>query len=139
MRRHTSSCWPIILLLVARLIVGEFAHAMPGGGEMAHAVAADKAQPHEPACPDNADKTAGVKQSTPSADPPGRTVNADHGASHDTDCCKTAACECLCAHITAIATPSLTVSSALLDQSRVPASADGLMLNRLSALFRPPA
>jgi len=133
-RRHTLQRWSIVLLLVARLIIGEFAHAMPHNVAAGHADAVVAAQSHEPPCPDHTGKTAGARQP---ADSVGPTAAADNGAPHDTDCCNTAACKCV--HISAIATPSLAVNFAFLDQSGVPVFADGLMQDRLSALFRPPA
>lgn len=135
-RRHVLQRWSIVLLLVTRLILGEFAHGMPHHGETAPADLTVAAQPQEAPCPDHAGQPAGGKQS---ADSVGPTANAHHGASHHTDCCNTAACKCLCVHIAAIATPSLAVELAFLAQSRVAVSADGLLQDRLSALFRPPA
>lgn len=125
----------MVLLLVARLIIGEFAHAMPHDGETVHANTATAAQSHERPCPDHSGK-AETKQS---ADADGATANADHGASHDSDCCKTAGCQCLCVHISVIAMPSFGLNVVLLDQSRAPVSADGLLQDRLSVLLRPPA
>jgi hypothetical protein len=135
-RRHVLSRWSIVLLLLTRLVLGEFAHGMPHHGDSAYADPVVATEPHELPCPDHAGEPAGITQSADSAVP---TVSAHHGASHETDCCKTAACKCLCAHMSAVATPSLAVSFVLLDQSRVPGSAGGLMQGRLSVLFRPPA
>lgn len=126
----------MILLLVGRLVIGEFAHAMPHSGELAHSDAAVATQSQDSPCPDHAGKAADVKQS---ADSVGPAASAHVNASNDTDCCKTTGCKCLCVHISAIAVPSIGLNVVLLDQSRVPVSADGLMQDRLSALFRPPA
>lgn len=126
----------MILLLLARLTIGEFAHAMPESGDAVHSDLAAAAQPHEPPCPDHTGKPAKAQQS---ADSVGPAANAHHGASHDTDCCKTAGCKCACVHISAIAMSSFGLSVVLLDQSRVPVSAVGLMQDRLSVLLRPPA
>lgn len=125
----------MILLLVARLIMGEFAHAMPHDHKPVAADSAVVAQGQEAPCPDHAGKSAHAMQSVDSEP----IAKVHSGASHDTDCCKTAGCQCLCVHISAIAMPFLGLNVVLLDQSRVPVSADGLIQDRLSALFRPPA
>lgn len=129
----------MVLLLVARLILGNFggesAYAMPHSGETVQANSAAQAQAHEP-CPDHSNKAVEVMQAAHSEGP---TAAAHHGESHDTDCCKTAGCQSLCAHIAAVTMSSFDLNVVLRDQSRSPVSADGLMQDRLSELFRPPA
>jgi hypothetical protein len=127
-RRHFFQRWSIILLLVMRLIAGEFAHAMPHHMESHDAPSA--AIPATAPCPDHAGKMPQVDVSVASA--------PQHG-SGDADCCNTAACKCLCVHITAMVTPPPTMNCAAFVQLRVPLFADGLLLYRPSALFRPPA
>lgn len=133
----------MVLLLVGRLIFGnfggnfggEFAHAMPDDSQAASPNSAAQVQAHEP-CPDHSSKAVEVMQTADSDDP---AVAAHQGASHDTDCCKTAGCQSLCAHIAVVAMHSFDLNVVLRDHSGSPVAADGLMQDRLSELFRPPA
>jgi len=126
----------MILLFLARLVAGESAHAMSQHGEAGRGESAAVAQSNEPLCPDHTSTTGDAKHSP---DAPPSAAGSHHGAAHDPDCCKTVACQCLCVHMSAIVTPSLTSNLALLDQGGVPVPAAGLIQNRLSAVFRPPA
>ena len=123
----------MILLFLARLVVGESAHAMSHHGEAGRGESAAVAQSSEPSCPDHAGTTG-----KHSGEAPQPEAGPHHGTAHDPDCCKTVACQCLCVHMSAIVTPSLTTNLALLDQDGVPVPA-GLIQNRLSPVFRPPA
>lgn len=71
-RRPSFPCWLFIVTILARLVLGEFAHAMP--------------QPAEPATQECSNHV------TP--DP----VTPSHDSS---DCCKSTQCECACIHGTA--------------------------------------
>jgi hypothetical protein len=127
----------MILLFLVRLVAGESAHAMSHHGEAGRGESAAVAQSsNEPSCPDHAGTTGDTRHS---GDAPNSEPGSHHGAAHDPDCCKTVACQCLCVHMSAIVTPSLAANLALLDQGGVPVPAAGLIQNRLSAVFRPPA
>lgn len=119
----------IALLLVGRLIMGEFAHGMAHDMTLHSEGAASTAETQP--CPDHA---AGEDRSMPAGD------IADHGdASHDLSCCESGSCECACVHVSAIANPSLAVELVVIDGSGDSALADGRLLGRPFALFRPPA
>lgn len=116
--------WTVILLLVTRLVIGEFAHAGAHGGEGEGATqptqemsaCADHMSHHTPA------SDAGEKNSEPA----------------EKDCCKGGGCECPCLHTPAMQ-PVVSMSVVTTSQTLIPASSYGAALNPLSGLFRPPA
>ena len=133
-RRTLLQRWSIILLMVMRLLIGESAHAMPNEG-VHHAAASAAA---EAPCPDHADNPGAVD---PAASPVASVV-PHHGPGDDTgddNCCSAEACKCLCVHVIPMVTPPPAMNCAAIVQLRAPLFADGLMLQRASALFRPPA
>jgi hypothetical protein len=123
----------MVLLLLARLVLGEFAHSMP---QDRAATADSAAHLRQSACPDHASKPAGAKQGSGSA----LITKAGHSAAHDSHCCKSGVCQCPCVHISAMASPAPFVALVLLEHNGfVPASVEGLIQDRPGSLFRPPA
>lgn len=131
--------WAAVLLLVSRLIFGEVTHAMPqpdapAAGAVALAgqeVAGQEVASQEvDECPDHS--------------PEGESLTTQSDDSHDShdatqDCCETGDCKCPCMHVPAAATAPPDMDLANLHQNQVIRRADGVAVNRLSVLFRPPA
>lgn len=136
--RYSLQRWSIVVLLIMRLILGEFAHAMPHPSERADPDSAGAAQQQEQPCPDHADMSNVARPSAESMDVTAEvhTGGASHG--HDVDCCKTT-CNCPCLHISAIETPALVMNLVILGQRSIPFAAIGHLPDRISLLFRPPA
>lgn len=129
--------WSIVVLLVMRLIMGEFAHAMPHQDASAGTDAPAVADGQELPCPDHADPDQTRKSHTDQLSSESG-VKTHTGDSHDTNCCE-AACACPCLHLSALALLAAPVSVAVLDQPRFPAAVLGHLPDRISLLLRPPA
>jgi len=108
-RAASLNRWAVLILLVTRLVLGEFAHAHDG----AHAAASVTAQ-ESSHCHDDA------KQ-------PGKS-----------NCCKTGGCECPCPFGTAV-TRDVTFFLALATESLAGDSFLPATPDRPFTLFRPPA
>jgi hypothetical protein len=115
------------LLLLSRLVLGEFAHAMPA--------------PHVPAGPEvvaadsqNADCPQHEAASGEGTHPSGSHLSTE--AHHD--CCKPGTCQCPCAHVPA-AIASFVATSVHVDHGRILNLVKGFACDRLWSLFRPPA
>lgn len=125
MRKIVLQRWALIFLLVSRLIIGELGHAMPmTHGSMTHETS-------------HAQEVA-VVQSDAAACSDHELANTNDTADTQ-ECCKTGECECPCLHVPCAALEAITVGRADLEQQPPTAGAQGLMLQRLSGLFRPPA
>jgi hypothetical protein len=137
-RRHFLQRWSVILMLVSRLIFGELAHSTPHDMHMPAdaAVASESALSVLP-CAEHAGVEQGAAESQPVAD----SMSCAHtDANHDdAGCCDTVACKCPCAHVAALAMPSLTTHPMLIDHGRVPALVARVAQQRPFELFRPPA
>jgi hypothetical protein len=118
--------WVVMILLVTRLVLGDFVHAHDGIGDHA-AAAADVADPSH--CLDHAKHPGNPSQSD--------TNHSDSGTSTP-DCCKAAKCACPCLHTPAVASVS-SPTLAHMTGSRAVALAFGDTPNRPFKLFRPPA
>lgn len=131
--RFFSPHMAMVLLVVTRLMLGEFAYSMPHASED---VVTDQAaaQSQDAPCPDHADKSA----TDSSADSDLTAAKHHAGAGHDGSCCKTT-CFCACLHLSAIVTPCSVENVGMLDQYRRPVLAIGPMQDRVSVLLRPPA
>jgi hypothetical protein len=128
--------WSIVLLLIARLVLGEFAYSMPHQADSSHANAAPavtQAQQEMP-CPDHVTTAANSESPTASED---LTSKPHHPASHE-HCCKTG-CDCACLHLSGLAMPSATLNVVAPEDHPLPAPAFGHTPDRISLLFRPPA
>jgi len=130
--RRILQHWSIVLLLIARLVLGEFAHAMPHQNESDVSAAA---QVQAVPCPDHGAKPGEGHRSMDSGE---ATAKAHDAGSHDTNCCKTA-CNCPCLHLSTMAMPSAIVNVAAADQRGFPTDALGHTPDRITLLFRPPA
>jgi hypothetical protein len=125
--------WAVVFLMLSRLIVGEFAHAMPHSGAPANMPASEAAAlvgESSAACPDHENAGSPSPQSS----------EQSHGVhSEDEDCCKANGCECPCVHLPPAAGDPSVIAVAKTDSHRVSEPALGAAARRLSALFRPPA
>ena len=113
----TAQRLTLVLLLVSRLALGEFASAMPdhGAAHFDHAASAQTSGDHsspDEACPDQASE-------------------------HDESCCKSA-CSCPCLHFSALATTPLA-AQAQLDEVRPHMPVAGATSGHIGRLLRPPA
>jgi len=126
-RRSPVQFWFVICLLVVRLVLGEFAHAMPHQAEAPNtAVNSGEAA----ACPQHAhaaDDRASQMDQQSQSEKPGQTK----------DCCKAGGC--LCLHASAIVASSSVIASTSLDRSTAIICTLGLVQRRIDRLFRPPA
>jgi hypothetical protein len=136
--------WALIFLLVSRLVIGELGHAMPVshsmdmGQDMTHhhqmpvempAAASDPA-----ACPEH--EHGASEHSTAHH---GGDQAADEQTSSEQDCCKSGECECPCLHLPCAALDALVLNPIATPQLRTPPRAAGLVSQRPTGLFRPPA
>jgi hypothetical protein len=113
-RRTVFKRWAVAILLVTRLVLGEFVHAHDGG-HLATGAAGEVAVAQGSAdCHDGA------------------------GQASEPECCKTGGCECPCLFATAIASGAAFALDAT-TESRTTWRAAGAPLNQPFALFRPPA
>jgi hypothetical protein len=119
-RKLVLQRWALIFLLVSRLVIGELGHAMP----MTHG-------------PSHAHEIAAVQSD--SADCADHEVASAKDTATSQECCKTGECECPCLHVPCAALDAITVGPADLEGQPLTPDAQGLMLQRLSGLFRPPA
>jgi hypothetical protein len=110
-RRTFFKYWMVAILLVTRLVLGEFVHAHDGG----HVAASEAAVAQESAqCHDDA------KQSS------------------EPECCNTGGCECPCLFATALAAGT-TLALQVTTETRTAGRFAGAPSNQLFTLFRPPA
>jgi hypothetical protein len=108
-RRAVFNRWAVAVLLVTRLVLGEFVHAHDvGHPASAAAVAQESTDCH------------------------------DAAQTSEPECCKTGGCECPCLFATAIASGAALVLEAT-TESRTTECTSGALLNQPFALFRPPA
>jgi hypothetical protein len=119
-RKIVLQRWALIFLLVSRLVIGELGHAMPMTHGPSHAQEIAAAQSDSADCADH--EVASAKDTAPSQ-----------------ECCKTGECECPCLHVPCAVLDAITVGPADLDGQPLTPGVQGLMLQRLSGLFRPPA
>lgn len=135
--RHFFQRWSIVLLVVMRLILGEFAYSMPhdsaAAGDQTQAQSHDTAQSNDSGCPDH----AGAPGTHPSTDSTA-VDETHHGTAHDASCCKTS-CYCPCLHLSAIVTGVGVANLGLFHQQQPPAPAFGHTPERAFLLLRPPA
>jgi hypothetical protein len=127
--------WSIVLLVLARLVLGEFAHAMPHEEPSNdwQVAAAEHAQ--ELPCPDHAGTSDSSESPTDSED---LTSKSHDPASHSTHCCQNS-CDCACLHLSALAISNVTAGVATTEQHLIPAAQLGHTPDRIFLLFRPPA
>jgi hypothetical protein len=134
-QRHPFQHLSILLLLIARLVLGELAHAVPQQNESTTGDTPAAAHSEEVPCPDHAASKSDAPEVLTDR---GEATAKPHGAeSHDTNCCENA-CDCACLHLSALTMPA-TVSVAALDELLVGAAALGHTPDRIFLLFRPPA
>ncbi|MBL8271304.1 MAG: CopL family metal-binding regulatory protein [Steroidobacter sp.] len=126
--------WSLIFLLVARLVIGELGHAMPMNGMSAD----EHASMAVTAVADCAEHEAGAMQ-MPSAHHGGDSIDANGDATGEADCCKSGDCECPCLHVPCAALDAPAFSPIATTLLRLPNGADGLISQRPSRVFRPPA
>lgn len=124
--------WAVIFLLMSKLILGEFAHAMPHMAEpattMNEVVMSASASHDSPPCGDHALSGSESGQSQDSS-------SDDHAAK---SCCNGGECACPCLHSPA-ATASVPLTMQRAHDDEVGFLIDGVACHRLSGLFRPPA
>lgn len=134
MQNRALQHWSIVLLLIARLVLGELAHAMPHTSAGSHEQEPVATEAQEAPCPDHAEEPSEAPISTDSADTTGETHGND---SHDSHCCQNS-CDCACLHLSPLAVSTVAVNSSL-QEHLVPTDALGQTPHRSSRLFRPPA
>ncbi|MBM0105718.1 CopL family metal-binding regulatory protein [Steroidobacter sp. S1-65] len=121
---------------MTRLVMGELGHAMPVEGALTapgHAMATgvnDPAQCHDANESGNASAQAHHGEHSQNY--------AGHSAGEQ-DCCETGECECPCLHVPCAALEAMAVGSIGATVPRILHGADGVISQRPSSLFRPPA
>jgi hypothetical protein len=124
--------WAVIFLLVSKLILGQFTHAMPHMAEPA--IAMNEVVTSVPASHDNPPCGSHVQAGSEL----GQSQETSGDAHAAKSCCEGGECACPCLHSPAAnAAVSFTMQSAHDDQAAV--LVEGAAWHRLSALFRPPA
>jgi hypothetical protein len=127
--------WVVIFLLVSKLILGEFTHAMP---QMAHEMGSSatmnevvtlaSASHDSPPCENH------VQSGTESGQPQDSS-SGDHAAKN---CCKGGECACPCLHSPA-APSAVPFVMHLTHDNQLSPLVQGATWHRQSGLFRPPA
>lgn len=136
--------WALIFMLVSRLVIGELGHAMPVahsmdmGAQAHHQMAAltSTELPSDVTDPAACAEHEGSKSQAPAAHP---TDDSADSSSSEQDCCKSGACECPCLHVPCAALDALVLNPIATTLLRTPPAAAGLISQRPSGLFRPPA
>lgn len=126
--------WAVIFLLVSKLILGEFTHAMPHMAQdmgqsatMMNEIVAS-ASHDSPPCGSHGQTGSESGQSQDSS-------SDDHAAK---SCCKGGECACPCLH-TPAATAAVSLAMQPTHDDQVGVLIEGATWHRLSGLFRPPA
>lgn len=133
--RHSLHRWSIVVLLIARLVLGEFANAMPRHADLGEIEAGVAAQTDSMPCPDHAASSPASEAPTDFAD----LADKPHDSTvHETHCCN-GACDCACVHASALAMPAAAVNMVALEKHLASAAALGHTPHRTFLLFRPPA
>lgn len=127
--------WSIVVLIIARLVLGEFAHAMPHHEKSEHSGLPAVAQTQEVPCPDHEDAPDATQRSTDTGEHEGGVQSDD---SHTLHCCNST-CDCPCLHLSALASPAVTFRAAPVHESFVSSPTIGQAPGRIDRLFRPPA
>ena len=138
-RRVPFILWSVVVLLVVRLVLGEFAHALPHhtGEEasVADLAAADSAATVD--CPDHANSKQDEEHPAETKSD-SHTIDESSSKQHGAECCETT-CDCACVHITPVAgfLPSTTLG--MLDSTNIAGPSVRPSRPVLSGIFRPPA
>jgi hypothetical protein len=133
--------WALIFMLVSRLVIGELGHAMPvAHGDMAIDMSAQAHHQMSAQLPSNVTDPAACPDHEGSQPPAAHHAgdSADSSASEQ-DCCKSGACECPCLHVPCAVLDALVLNPIPATMLRTPQGAEGLVSQRPSGLFRPPA
>ena len=123
------------MLLIARLVLGEFANAMPHHADLSEGEAGMATQAEGTPCPDHAASSATSKAPADFEDVASQPLDS---TPHQTHCCK-GECDCACVHASALAMPSAAVNIVALEKHLISAAALGHTPHRIFLLFRPPA
>jgi hypothetical protein len=127
-RRLVFQRWAMTLLLLSRLVLGEFAHAVP----VSHA-------PAEPEVVAAGSQNADCPQHEAAGGAGSESSDIESSADPHHDCCKSGACQCPCMHAPAALVASFVATSVHVDHGRIMTRANGFACDRLWLLFRPPA
>lgn len=131
MHRFTLQRWSVVFLLVGRLVLGEFVHAMPLGMVVPDGAAVIVSLDHRtPPCPEHT-----AMNTTATVD----SADVQPSQSAEKNCCESGSCECPYAHLSAAVLASQLISCASVSCICVAAASDGIAHPRLSNPFRPPA
>ena len=132
--RKPSTFWTVVLLLVARLVLGEFAYALPHYSE-------NKARVVESVptgeCPDHTDSKQDEQHPADSKSD-SQPANESTSAHHQVECCKTT-CDCACVQISPVAAVLPNATPALLSSTDFVGPSVRPFGPVLSGIFRPPA
>jgi hypothetical protein len=121
--------WAMALLLLSRLVLGEFVHAMPAQHAPVEPEVVAAAGNQSGDCPQHEAASGAGNQSSHSQS----ASDAHH------DCCKSGACQCPCMHVPAALVASFITTSVHVDHGRIMNPVNGFTCDRLWSLFRPPA
>lgn len=131
--------WALVFLLMSRLVIGELGHAMP----IAHSADMGVAPHHQMAASEAAacSEHEGGGQSMPAAHHDANPTDDDTSthSSGEQDCCKSGECECPCLHVPCATLEALVLNPVATNLLRSPQGVEGLVSQRPSGLFRPPA
>lgn len=128
----TLKLWSVAVLLVARMVLGEFAHALPQHTDEQTATAESSVAVD---CPDHAESDEEHPTGNESAS---HTTNESSSTHHGSDCCKTT-CECACVHITPVAGVLPNATLGMLNSMNIAGPSVRPFGPVLSGIFRPPA
>ncbi|HEY0684587.1 MAG TPA: CopL family metal-binding regulatory protein [Steroidobacter sp.] len=121
-----------MLLLVTRLFMGELGHAMPMGAMDVAEPAISAMEGDSAACPEH-DSGSAEMPTAHHAD-----ASADHSSAKQ-DCCETGNCECPCLHVPCAALDAIILNPVAATSLLISHGTNGVISQRPSGLFRPPA
>lgn len=119
-----------MLLLMARLVIGELGHAMPIAGMLPIEQGTSELS-------DCAEHEAGDVQPMQHHGGASDDATAHSGGEHD--CCKSGDCECPCLHLPCASLDAAVMNSLAVTLVQLAHGADAVPSARPTGLFRPPA
>jgi hypothetical protein len=133
-RKFCWQRWTLIFLLMARLVVGEFGHAMPVAAMSSPSEHTATQMVGDPAC---AEHESGKQAPMAAHGDAAEDATAHSDGEHD--CCKSGDCKCPCLHVPCVSLDAAVMNPVAIALLRSPHGVDVVSSVRPARLFRPPA
>jgi len=124
-----------MILLMARLVIGELGHAMPVTAMLPMEQAASAMSD----CPEHEGGGAQLSVAHQDAASEGATAHSGEHSSGEHDCCKSGDCECPCLHLPCAALDAVVMNPVEITILALAHGVEAVPAARPSGLFRPPA